>query len=485
MRATGLHRGMRGQWSFFQHPVEQWGALPTFVIFEVMVYVLTIFTWKHAMAKQRTMVWALGISIGIFNDLFWMGLPNANNFWHAQALFMLTDRLPLYIPCVYVVVFYVGASVAAALKLPALAEAASAGLVSHLVYAPYDIAGPRFLWWTWHTGDTSVSMRQANAPFASSMFVMFYFMMCTAMLHGFFLPTKESNAFTSVSRVVPQFWAKAVVSAFATVLLMATFIGLMTALSGEAVGIPGPRSYYLTVLLLLALVCRGWSERGAFAPNPEDRQLAMLLVLYFVGTLGIFCVGDATSHISLGQHQQFGPCSGRDTDVMGQSRPSNVCKATAEYSLCGKQSPPDGTTWYEVCGKMRNVSQEEAIWMGTYTALGIATIYAVMCVKRGATKALKKAEGPPPSPSTVAKSPKKVAATPRSPSTRGRSPAVAKTPASARTKSPATAKRAKSPATRAKSPATRAKSPATGRRSSIATAATPNWLASASRRKSM
>ena len=31
-----------------------------------------------------------------------------------------------------------------------LLQAALAGLMGEMIYAPYDITGAKFLWWTWH-----------------------------------------------------------------------------------------------------------------------------------------------------------------------------------------------------------------------------------------------------------------------------------------------------------------------------------------------
>jgi hypothetical protein len=43
---------------------------------------------------------------GTANDLIFMALPLVDNFWQAQTTIMLTPRLPLYIPCVYVCFMY-------------------------------------------------------------------------------------------------------------------------------------------------------------------------------------------------------------------------------------------------------------------------------------------------------------------------------------------------------------------------------------------
>ncbi len=55
---------------------------------------------------------------------------------------MLTPRMPLYIPCAYVVFMYCGSAAALRMRAgSAAAAAATAGLLGELYYAAYDITG--------------------------------------------------------------------------------------------------------------------------------------------------------------------------------------------------------------------------------------------------------------------------------------------------------------------------------------------------------
>ena len=38
-----------------------------------------------------------------------------------------------------------------------------------MIYAPYDIAGIKFLWWTWHDTDSAIAARLFGVPIGSSM----------------------------------------------------------------------------------------------------------------------------------------------------------------------------------------------------------------------------------------------------------------------------------------------------------------------------
>ena len=64
---------------------------------------------------------------------------------------MLTPRMPLYIPCVYVVFMYLGGMAAwrvgrSAGLLGMVTSAALAGIMGEMIYSPYDITGAKFIW---------------------------------------------------------------------------------------------------------------------------------------------------------------------------------------------------------------------------------------------------------------------------------------------------------------------------------------------------
>ena len=45
------------------------------------------------------------------------------------------------------------------------------GLMGEMIYAPYDITGAKFLWWTWHDTDAPIRDRLFGAPIGSSTWV--------------------------------------------------------------------------------------------------------------------------------------------------------------------------------------------------------------------------------------------------------------------------------------------------------------------------
>ena len=63
--------------------------------------------------------------------------------FQSQACIMLTPRMPLYIPCVYVVFMYTSLVGSWRFNLSSLPQAALAGLMGEMIYSPYDITGRR------------------------------------------------------------------------------------------------------------------------------------------------------------------------------------------------------------------------------------------------------------------------------------------------------------------------------------------------------
>lgn len=101
--------------------------------------------------------------------------------------------MPLYISCVYINFMYFGTAAAWHLRLPALAEACAAGLIAELIYAPYDIVGNKFLWWTWHDTDSSIAARMFGVPIGSSMWVVTF----SATFAYFFRSTTSQSRFNA------------------------------------------------------------------------------------------------------------------------------------------------------------------------------------------------------------------------------------------------------------------------------------------------
>lgn len=107
--------------------------------------------------------------------------PRARTRSFSPILFPLSLRLPFYILFVYIGFMYI--AVVGTWRLHwahgtagALGRAAASGITGMLFYAPFDLAGAKFLWWTWHDNDAAVDARWCGVPVGSTMWT---------LVHGF------------------------------------------------------------------------------------------------------------------------------------------------------------------------------------------------------------------------------------------------------------------------------------------------------------
>jgi hypothetical protein len=156
-------------WEVFRSPSEVWRDLPTFVFGEFMFIAGAFIALAHAKRSGRLhlLAWISALVAGTANDAFFMWIPIVDNFWQAQASIMMSPRMPFYISCAYINFMYWSTVSVWKLRLPHLAEAVLTGLCAEMIYAPYDIVGVKFLWWTWHDTDSSISQRIFGVPLGS------------------------------------------------------------------------------------------------------------------------------------------------------------------------------------------------------------------------------------------------------------------------------------------------------------------------------
>ena len=130
-------------WRVFMNPLEQWVRMPTFLVCEYLMYALAALAFWHARRNASMDLFFAAWTCGTANDIFFMYLPFADNFWQGQTTFMLTPRLPLYILAMYVGLMYYANTAAMRMGFASpLAEAAAAGLLAACWYGVYDLCGP-------------------------------------------------------------------------------------------------------------------------------------------------------------------------------------------------------------------------------------------------------------------------------------------------------------------------------------------------------
>ncbi|KAI9022670.1 hypothetical protein DFJ74DRAFT_768358 [Hyaloraphidium curvatum] len=371
----------RVPWRYFTSPAAKWAAQPTFVLGEACFLVLALACFAHARtqptrsARQRhTAAWLAALLAGTANDLIFMEmLPTVDNFWHGQAVLMLSPRLPAYICALYICFMYIPA-VAAWRAIPSsgLARAALAGLLGVLFYAPFDVTGAKFLWWTWHESDVVIAKRILGVPVSSTLFVL-TFVGSFSWLLGLG-PQSETGASPSV--FLPLLRA----TLFSTFAMVAQ-ITVLQQLEG---GTPGYLSLAVGAALYASIALVGFSAARSAYPSdrsPADRSLFLSIAAYLILLPTLVASFRPESHHSAGIHQTFGPCGVKALDIAGNERDVYVCGEPRDGSYtfsCLAGMPDEGAEWYTVCGAPFDERGRWIAAVGGMAAAGMAAYAAVL-----------------------------------------------------------------------------------------------------------
>ena len=340
-------------WKMFTSPLEQWAVLPSFLVGEYLFIALAALALVHARHEGRDhlFIWGAALVAGTANDMIFMALPLVDNFWQAQATIMLTPRLPLYIPCVYVCFMYYPTVAARRMRLAPLPGAALAGLVGYLFYHPYDITGAKFLWWTWHDTDLPIATRILGAPTSSSLW--------TLTFVGAFAWLVGRAIRRDPDMTAPGFARGLAMVAGLTTLLMMLQITPLQQLDG---GAPGYVAYTVGLTIYAGLVWRGRQSADPEPPRPGDVPLHRATMGYLATLVLIMAVFDPSPHVSTGVHQEPGECYLEAKDITGLTRHEYLCVRDfdEDYSFECTDAPPDGAEWYTVCGRAHT---RFGVWM--------------------------------------------------------------------------------------------------------------------------
>jgi hypothetical protein len=353
-------------WRVFTSPIERWAVMPSFVVGEYLFIACAVLALVHAYRqgddrRRHLLAWAGALLAGTANDVIFMALPLVNNFWQAQATIMITPRLPLYIPCVYVCFMYFPTVSAWRLRLAPLGRAALSGLAGAVFYAPYDIVGAKFLWWTWHDTDPPIANRILGAPIGSTMWVV------TFVASFSWLLGRATDRDPKVSRAT---LAKGLgLVCLSTPLMMLQ----MTALQQLDRGVPGVRGLVLIALVFAGLALAAAREASPEPPRAADRLLNGAIVVYFATLTTLVAAFDPAAHRSASIHQTYGPCHVEATDITGQKRYRFLCAEDFDEDFSFDCPGSDGvpaqhSEWYTVCGRPH---ASFGRWLSGVAALGV------------------------------------------------------------------------------------------------------------------
>lgn len=363
-------------WQVFMNPAEKWATQPSFLLGEYLFITLAALAFVHAwrqgdQRRRHVLAWVAALIAGTANDMIFMALPLVDNFWQAQATIMITPRLPLYIPCVYVCFMYFSLVSVWRLGLPPLARAALTGLAGSLFYAPYDITGAKFSWWTWHDTDAPIAQRLLGAPIGSTMWVITFVATFSWLLNRVIDRDPAVSGKTFLKGL-------ALVATCSSVLMVLQMTGLQQ-LDG---GTPGVYALITVIAIYGGIVLAGL-RRAVPAPRPGDGLLRAGAWLYFTALVLILASFDPSTHVNTSMHQTYGACHVEATDITGLTRYQFVCAEDFDEDYrfdCVDTLPAAGSEWYTVCGRPFTSFGR---WLGGVGGLGLAGVLLYGWMLRG------------------------------------------------------------------------------------------------------
>ncbi len=358
-------------WHVWTSPLDKWATQPSFVVGEYLFIACALVALIHAVRTSRAHVlcWICAIVAGTANDMIFMALPLVDNFWQAQATIMITPRLPLYIPCVYVCFIYLPTVSVWQVGLRPLPRATLSGLAAILFYAPYDIIGAKFLWWTWHDSDLPISNRLLGVPIGSTIWVITFVATFAWLLGRVIDEDPEVGRRTAAKGL-------ALVAGLTTIVMVLQ----MTVIQQLDGGIPGPIGLLVVVVLYGGVALRGRSQAELQPTRPNDRLIWGAIAAYFVTLTIIVASFDPATHRSASLHQTYGRCHVEAKDIAGFTRFEFLCAEDFDEDFsfdCTPSLPAHGDGWYTVCGKPFT---NRAAWIGAVAGLGLtgALLYAML-----------------------------------------------------------------------------------------------------------
>ena len=367
-------------WQVFTGPVEQWATQPTFLIGETVIILCAFTALFHARRGGRAslLICLAALVAGTGNDLIFMALPQVDTFWQGQASIMLTARLPLYIPCMYVVFMYWSTVAVRRLGLRRWSTAALTGLIACLFYAPYDIVGAKFLWWTWHDSDASIAARLLGAPVGSSLWVL-TFAGSFALLLDIVLRNRE------ISR--KGFASGLALAACLTTPMMMLQMTVLQTIDGGTPGYPA-FGIGLATYGAVAFLGRRGVKQGQLPVDWLGRGAAAAYLLMLAVNMTFF---EPATHQSTGLHQLPGPCEVEEPDILGGTRKKFLCTDDyqEDFTFTCARPPADGTRWFTICGKAHTNYAAYAGVVGGLSLSGIVVFSMLFGALGPGAKALK------------------------------------------------------------------------------------------------
>ena len=317
---------------YLNNPITIWYNMPSFLIGEMLIIIIAYFNFIHSYKNGIFYIklWLSSIITGIINDNFFMLLPLSNTFWQAQATIMITERMPLYIPCIYNILLYTSTISSINFKLNKLSKAIISSYIGAIIYAIYDYIGAKYLWWTWHTTDATVLYRWYGVPYGSTCWTLVY-------IFVFSFLTQMYNYF--------------LITILFTTPLMMCLMGLFQ-LPFNDIGISNHITLIFILVISFIILMKNINKYSKnIVKNVQyNNYIYNSIIAYFIIMICIILFYDSSNHLSYGLHQCFSFNNTTSNDMFGYKRNKCISLNDNFVSYMLTEIPENNTNIYIVKG---------------------------------------------------------------------------------------------------------------------------------------
>ena len=288
-------------------------------------------------------------------------------------------------------------------RIPLRPRTAALPPAGGLLYAPYDLTGAKFLWWSWHDTDASVNARWLGVPIGSTMWTVVHGFCFHALLHllshllGLAAAPKRARGGApaeapSCARFVVALAGLCALCTPAMMLAMSPFQMHQLRLdmqTGEPTQLPG-RPDAIALGLVVAVMGACVRARGTSGPlrgpppsampreaysRALDRLLLGCSLAYLASLCTVMALGNPASVVSTGVHQEYGACHVPESDLSGYPRFKYLCKEDYDEDYhfgCAPEQPlpPSQRSWYTICGRAHS---SHALYLAALVAICLAS----------------------------------------------------------------------------------------------------------------
>ncbi|KAI5701229.1 hypothetical protein M8J75_007463 [Diaphorina citri] len=348
---------------------ELWERQPTYLLVQACFLFGALMTFIHAYSSKGRwpLLWCCTVCHGLVIEALCFFLPEdvADNYWHSQTpVVFLGGRLPLHIIVLYPCFYYQATAAVNKFQFSIWTEPFAVALLVLLQDVPYDIIGVKFVHWTWHDTDPNLFDRHYWVPWNSYFFHAAFSASFTFWFHFIRSGTsgtkkdwrKRKWQIQSTSSEALAFVLTSVLGCVGgTIVFMLIYHPLH-----DMLGIHSEITFFIVFAMFCLIVWKAISFSGATDKHCvfNDYLLLCHLVVHYSIFLILALFGSPENEISIGYHEQIGPCNQtvQFPSAVGKllSKRKYLCLEDYDEQYfdfqCCSSLPIQYSKWYQICG---------------------------------------------------------------------------------------------------------------------------------------